>query len=101
MSGYSKFLAVFPRLSTLTWPFYSFQELVHTFIAAKEEFEATRPFEDDVHLGVMKFVGAMENWVSGNEEWSFESDRYFGARHLEIKNSREVMVQWKVKIVPQ
>jgi hypothetical protein len=70
---------------------------VHTFISAKEELAYTHDFEPAVYSDVELFIGAMENWVSGNEEWSFESDRYFGPEHLKIKETREVSIFKKVK----
>lgn len=79
----------------------SFQELVHTFIAAKEELAATHTFDPEVYSGIEKFTSAMENWVSGNEEWSFETDRYFGPLLQEVKRTRQVTFQRKVKTAPQ
>jgi hypothetical protein len=40
------------------------------------------------------YVRGMEYWVMGSFEWSFDSRRYFGADHDEIKRNRIVTV-WK------
>ncbi|EIW57364.1 terpenoid synthase [Trametes versicolor FP-101664 SS1] len=41
---------------------------------------------------VAKYVAAMEHWVIGNLEWSFESQRYFGAEHTRVKATRVVVL---------
>ena len=35
---------------------------------------------------------AMEHWVIGNLEWSFETNRYFGAEHARVKESLVVVL---------
>ena len=46
-----------------------------------------------VDAAVAKYVAAMEHWVIGNLEWSFETQRYFGAVHAEVKETRVVVLR--------
>ena len=39
---------------------------------------------------VERYVWGLGNWVTANIEWSFESERYFGTRGLEIMKHRMV-----------
>lgn len=46
-----------------------------------------------VDSAVNRYIKAMEHWVVGNLVWSFESQRYFGPRHAEVKQTLLVMLQ--------
>ncbi|KIP11163.1 hypothetical protein PHLGIDRAFT_114823 [Phlebiopsis gigantea 11061_1 CR5-6] len=39
---------------------------------------------------IAAYIAAMEHWVIGNLKWSFETQRYFGPMHTEIKHTRLV-----------
>ncbi|KAH6645714.1 terpenoid synthase [Truncatella angustata] len=41
-----------------------------------------------VDLDVQIYVDGIAQWVGANVQWSFESERYFGKRGLEIKKTR-------------
>ncbi|PCH42336.1 terpenoid synthase [Wolfiporia cocos MD-104 SS10] len=64
-----------------------FKELMDSFMADKARLPSWGPKLDSA---VSQFVMAMENWVVGNCEWSFETQRYFGTERAEIKRTRVV-----------
>ncbi|TFY54399.1 hypothetical protein EVJ58_g8887 [Rhodofomes roseus] len=64
-----------------------FKQLMDDFQADKARLPSWGPQMDAV---VAKFVMAMETWVVGNCEWSFETQRYFGVQREEIKRTRVV-----------
>jgi len=39
-------------------------------------------------LDVQMYMNGMAQWVGANVQWSYESERYFGKRGLEIKSTR-------------
>lgn len=39
---------------------------------------------------LLSYANGLGNWVRANDQWSFESARYFGARGLEVKKTRAV-----------
>ena len=46
-----------------------------------------------VDADVARYVRALEDWVIGNLEWSFETVRYFGPTHDEVKKTRVVFLR--------
>lgn len=42
---------------------------------------------------VASYIRALEDWVIGNLEWSFKTDRYFGPTHNEVKKTRIVALR--------
>lgn len=46
-----------------------------------------------VDASVAAYVAAMEHWVVGNLVWSFETQRYFGPGHAEVKRTRVVRLR--------
>jgi len=64
-----------------------FKALLDSFYADKARLPSWGPKLDPI---VAKFVMAMENWFIGNCDWSFETQRYFGPQHAEIKRTRIV-----------
>ncbi|KAI0833263.1 terpenoid synthase [Trametes gibbosa] len=61
--------------------------LVDTFLDAKRSLPSWGPkIDNEVALYTM----AMETWVIGNLNWSFETQRYFGHARHEIKRTRVV-----------
>lgn len=51
-----------------------------------------------VDLEVQTLVDGMAQCVSGVMHWSYESQRYFGKRGMEIKHSRQVRLLPKIKM---
>lgn len=47
-------------------------------------------FDDNIDYQVQRYVHGLGNWVRANDQWSFESQRYFGTKGLEINDSRVV-----------
>lgn len=39
---------------------------------------------------VARYVDGLGNWVRANDQWSFESQRYFGTKGLQIMKHRTV-----------
>jgi len=46
-----------------------------------------------VDADVARYIGALEDWIIGNLEWSFKSARYFGPTHDEVKKTRVVVLR--------
>jgi hypothetical protein len=67
-----------------------FQQLMNQFMANKA---ALRTWDPKVDAEVARYITAMEHWVIGNLIWSFETQRYFGPQHEEVKRSRLVMLR--------
>ncbi|KAJ8473180.1 hypothetical protein ONZ51_g8039 [Trametes cubensis] len=61
-----------------------FETLMKRFLDTKKLLPT---FGGDLDHAVVKYVEAMEHWVIGNLEWSFESQRYFGAEHDTVKET--------------
>ena len=43
-----------------------------------------------------RYVDGLGNWVRANDAWSFESERYFGRKGLDIQKSRHVTLLSKL-----
>jgi hypothetical protein len=52
-----------------------------------------RSWNSSIDADVERYIEAMEHWVIGNLEWSFETQRYFGADHWKIKSTRLVTLR--------
>ncbi|KAI0806333.1 terpenoid synthase [Irpex lacteus] len=61
-----------------------FKELLDTFEASKKELPS---FGEELDKVTAQYIMAMENWVVGNLEWSFGTQRYFGANHERIRET--------------
>ncbi|KAI9000522.1 terpenoid synthase [Trametes punicea] len=66
-----------------------FEELTERFVKARKELSR---LDGSLGDGVAKYVEAMEHWVIGNLEWSFESQRYFGIQHSKVKDTLVVVL---------
>jgi len=44
------------------------------------------PYTEDLR----KYVWGLANWVTANYEWSFESQRFFGALNVDVRKYRVV-----------
>lgn len=47
----------------------------------------------ETDAAVAAYICAMEHWVVGNLDWSFETQRYFGPQHAAVKENRVVLVR--------
>jgi hypothetical protein len=66
-----------------------YAELMACYLADRKRLPSFGPHIDaDVRL----YMRAMENWPIGNLEWSFETNRYFGPLHDEIRRTRLVVL---------
>jgi len=61
-----------------------FQLLVNRFIDGKSRLPS---WGAETDATVAKFIMAMESWVKGNLEWSFETIRYFGSQREQVKET--------------
>lgn len=43
---------------------------------------------EDVDRRVKIYINGIAQWVRGNDDWTFESGRYFGNKGLEIQKTR-------------
>ncbi len=64
-----------------------FKGLIDTFLEAKRTLPS---WGAKIDQEVALYAMAMENWVIGNLNWSFETQRYFGHARQEIKRTRIV-----------
>ncbi|KAF8501379.1 isoprenoid synthase domain-containing protein [Russula emetica] len=66
-----------------------YAELMEIYLTDRERLPSFGPqIDGDVRL----YIRAMENWPIGNLEWSFETNRYFGPLHDEIRRTRLVVL---------
>ena len=68
------------------WAQHQHQHRKQSWLPA-ETFEASR--------ALLAYVDGIGNWVRANDAWSFESQRYFGHKGLEIQASRVVELRPK------
>lgn len=45
-------------------------------------------WEEPLNSQVKEYCDGLGQWVRANDDWSFESERYFGKKGLEIKENR-------------
>ncbi|KAH7920229.1 terpenoid synthase, partial [Leucogyrophana mollusca] len=46
----------------------------------------------DIDPQVETYVLGLQDWIVGSLHWSFETERYFGKRGGEIKDTREIII---------
>ncbi|KAI0325772.1 terpenoid synthase [Cubamyces sp. BRFM 1775] len=61
--------------------------LVERYLNAKRDLPS---WSEEIDKDVAQYAVAMEDWVIGSMDWSFESPRYFGAVREEVKGTRVV-----------
>lgn len=54
-------------------------------------------FGGPLDLEFQSYIDGLGNWVRANDQWSFESARYFGTRGLEIMNTRRLNLLPKIQ----
>lgn len=67
-----------------------FAELMRCFLEGKRALPSWGLATD---TAVAAYVKALEHWVKGNLVWSFETQRYFGPKHEEIKKTLLVVLR--------
>ena len=67
-----------------------FGQLMDRFVAEKVRLPS---FGSALDTAVARYVDAMGQWVIGNLEWSFETKRYFGVDHAEVRRTRVVSLR--------
>ncbi len=67
-----------------------FRVLMDRFMETKTRLPS---YGSGVDSAVAQYVAAMEHWVIGNLEWSFESQRYFGSEHRRVRENRVVLLR--------
>lgn len=73
-----------------------FKKLMDRFIADKKRLPTWSP---EIDFAVARYILAMEHWVIGNLEWSFETQRYFGPAVAEIKHTLVVTLTPREKMI--
>ena len=73
-----------------------FTALMNDFTSAKEGFSARSFGEPALDAAIARFVGAMEYWIIGNLNLSFETQRYFGPECGAVKKTKVVVLQPRV-----
>ncbi|KAK7694474.1 Delta(6)-protoilludene synthase [Cerrena zonata] len=77
-------------ISALKWISGLHDDLVEKFLST---LKAVPSFGNrNLDEQVSTYVDGLGNWVRANDTWSFESERYFGKKGLEIQQSRLVKV---------
>ncbi|EMD32850.1 hypothetical protein CERSUDRAFT_161387 [Gelatoporia subvermispora B] len=81
----------------LKWVKEYHDELVTKFL---ENVDKVPSFGPELDPQVARYVDGLGNWVRANDQWSFESQRYFGTKGLEIMKHRTVALLPKVSERP-
>ncbi|KJA22852.1 hypothetical protein HYPSUDRAFT_138665 [Hypholoma sublateritium FD-334 SS-4] len=55
-----------------------------------DEWKNIPTFGGPLDLEVRTYCHGLGNWVRANDSWSFESERYFGKRGIEIQTTRQI-----------
>ena len=72
-----------------------FAALMGTFERAKA---SLRSFGDAaLDAAVARYVEAMEHWIIGNLDWSFQTQRYFGQAYRQVKETHVVVLSPRVR----
>ncbi|KAF8181449.1 isoprenoid synthase domain-containing protein, partial [Mycena galopus ATCC 62051] len=74
--------------ATLEWISALHDKIVRQFLTAFGQVPHHTNLELDHQ--VTEFIHGLGNWVRGYDEWSFESERYFGKRGKEIQGTRKM-----------
>ncbi|TDL25607.1 terpenoid synthase [Rickenella mellea] len=69
---------------------FIFCSLMKEFLEGKSQLRSRSLHPD---AAVNAYISALEHWVIGNLIWSFESRRYFGMEHYDVKATRVVTLK--------
>ncbi|KAF9490782.1 terpenoid synthase [Pleurotus eryngii] len=67
-----------------------FQQIMDIYMESKSRLPSWGP---EVDANIARYVEALGHWAKGNLDWSFETQRYFGAEHLEVMATRVVTLR--------
>ncbi|EIM79126.1 terpenoid synthase [Stereum hirsutum FP-91666 SS1] len=72
-------------------------EMYHKELEVKfmDIFTKSQEWNKSMNKDISRYVEGLGNWVRANDQWSFESKRYFGDRGLEIMSKRTVSMMPK------
>jgi Delta6-protoilludene synthase len=79
--------------ASLTWVCEYHEQLERKFYECCDKIPR---WGEPIDSEVARYCEGLGNWVRANDQWSFESGRYFGKRGLEIMKSRWVTLMPKV-----
>lgn len=73
----------------------SFKSLLGEYLKNKKRIPTLvgNRYDEKVTEAIGAYLKTLEDWTSGNLIWSFESMRYFGARHKEVQRSLVVRLK--------
>ncbi|KAJ7721503.1 terpenoid synthase [Mycena metata] len=77
--------------SAVLWVKNYHSDLVQKFFTVVDELPHWGKTEIDDH--VANYVQGLGNWVRANDAWSFESQRYFGTKGLDVQAHRVVRLE--------
>ncbi|KAG6844953.1 hypothetical protein H0H87_002067 [Tephrocybe sp. NHM501043] len=66
------------------------KELMDRFVSAQARLPS---WGASIDSEVARYIQGLGCWVKGNLDWSFETQRYFGVKHLEVKQTRLVTLR--------
>jgi len=69
----------------LDWVATTYEQVLSRFEA---QIRTLPSWGSDIDPAVNSFVERLCHWIRGHDCWSFESERYFGTKGLEIQNQR-------------
>lgn len=68
--------------------------VVEEFLFLKDDLPS---WGDEIDRQVNQYVQGLARWVRGNDDWSFESQRYFGSKGWEVQKTREIYMLPRVE----
>lgn len=74
----------------VNWIEIKFREVLAEYLEAKGRI---RSYGSEADIMVVKYLHGTEQWISANIAWSFDSQRYFGTRHKEVKETLKVTIK--------
>lgn len=75
------------RAGALEWLQTYINNFVSTFLS---DLERLPSWGEEIDKKVKTYIDGLGHWVRGNDDWSFESERYYGTRGLEVQKHRIV-----------
>lgn len=78
---------VLDRAAALEWLQTYITDFVSTFRA---DLERLPSWNEEIDKKLKTYVDGLGHWVRGNDDWSFESERYYGTQGLEVQKHRIV-----------
>ena len=85
-------LRVGPLGCQMDWLENYIGEVVSTFLSDLKHLPS-ESWSEEVNKSIKVYVDGLGHWVRGNDDWSFESHRYYGTEGEEVKKHRTVTLQ--------